>query len=126
MKISEIPISLTSEDIALINEVSATYCERMGIIKDLFEPAASLFNKTFEQQPGNIPDVDVTPYIDGLVFRTARSADRAHFYAILQDKRSGSWKAYHIDFEAKFDVCCVPLPFMPFVLHIAQMSMWSL
>lgn len=123
MKISESTITLTSEEVAVIEEVSATYCERMGISRSLFEPAASLFNKTFEEQPGDIEDVDITPYIDGLVFRTPVEADRAHFYAILRDGESGNWKAHHVDCEAKHDMYCVPLPFMPFALHIFQMRM---
>ena len=122
MKITETPVSLTADEKSLIQEISETTCERLGILQRLFEPAAALFNKTFEEdQPGNIEDVIVTPYTDDLVFRTPTCADRAHFYAILVNKESGEWKGHHVDCEKKDEFYYHPLDYMPFALHMLIM-----
>ena len=42
MKITKTPVSLTADDKSLIQEISETYCERLGMFKRLFESAAKL------------------------------------------------------------------------------------
>jgi hypothetical protein len=122
MKITKTPVSLTADDKSLIQEISETYCERLGMFKRLFESAADLFNQSFpEDQPGSIEDVIATPYKDGLVFRTPYDADRAHFYAILLDQQTGEWNCHHVDFEKKNECSYYPLEFMPFAVHMAIM-----
>ena len=119
MKIIETPITITSEEAALLNAVIRAWEDPYVLNRCQKAQVKTLFDKVFETKPSSIEGGYYIPYVDAIVFRTHFESSKAQFFAILQEEGDTEWKAYHIDFEGSHCFTYHPLPYMPFSLRIA-------